>query len=51
MKADGADVVKLFATKSIRDGGAQTMTTEQIQAACGEAKTLGLRTLVHAHAS
>jgi imidazolonepropionase-like amidohydrolase len=43
--------VKLFATKSIRDGGAQTMTTEQIQAACGEAKAVGLRTLVHAHAS
>ncbi len=50
-KAEGADVVKMFATKSIRDGGDQTMTTEQIQAACGEAKALGLRTLVHAHAS
>ncbi len=51
MKADGADVVKLFATKSIRDGGAQSMTDEQIQAACGEAKALGLRSVVHAHAS
>ena len=37
MKADGADVVKLFATASIRDGGKMTMTPEQIQAACGEA--------------
>src|SRR5712692_8275779 len=51
MKADGADVVKLFATKSIRDGGGQSMTDEQIQAACGEAKVLGLRAVVHAHAS
>jgi imidazolonepropionase-like amidohydrolase len=47
----GADFIKLFATKSIRDGGAQTMTDAQIQAACGEANKLGLRTLVHAHAS
>ena len=51
MKADGADVIKLFATKSIRDGGAQSMTDEQIQATCGEAKALGLRSVVHAHAS
>lgn len=48
MKADGADLVKLFATASIRDGGKMTMTPEQIAAACGEANRLGLRTLVHA---
>ena len=46
--ADGADVVKLFATKSIREGGAQTMTDEQIRAACDAARSLGKRTLVHA---
>jgi imidazolonepropionase-like amidohydrolase len=46
--ADGADFVKLFATKSIREGGAQTMSDEQIQAACGEAKALGKRAIVHA---
>jgi imidazolonepropionase-like amidohydrolase len=51
MKEDGADVIKLFATKSIRDGGAQSMTDEQIQATCGEATALGLRSVVHAHAS
>ncbi len=51
MKADGADVVKLFATASIRDGGAQTMSDAQIQATCGEATALGLRSVVHAHAS
>ena len=48
-KAAGADVIKLFASGSIRDGGRQTMTDEQLQAACGEAKTIGLRTAVHAH--
>jgi imidazolonepropionase-like amidohydrolase len=51
LKKDGADVVKLFATASIRDGGKQTMTTEQINAACGEAKAQGLRAVVHAHAT
>ena len=47
----GADVIKLFATKSVREGGAQTMTDAQIQAACGEATALGKRSVVHAHAS
>jgi imidazolonepropionase-like amidohydrolase len=51
LKADGADVVKIFASKSIRDGGGQTMTDEQLAAACGEAKAQGLRTMVHAHAA
>lgn len=48
-KQEGADFIKLFASKSIREGGAQTMTDEQLQAACGEAKSLGMRTIVHAH--
>ena len=47
----GADLIKLFASKSIRDGGARTMTDAQLEAACGEAKALGLRTLVHAHSA
>jgi imidazolonepropionase-like amidohydrolase len=51
MKADGADVVKLFATASIRDGGKMTMTPEQINAACSEAKAQGLRAVVHAHSA
>lgn len=50
-KADGADVVKLFASASIRDGGRQTMSDAQIQAACGEAKAQGLRAIVHAHSA
>ncbi len=48
-KAQGADLIKIFASKSIRDGGAPTLSREQLDAACGEAKSLGLRTLVHAH--
>jgi imidazolonepropionase-like amidohydrolase len=47
-KADGADVIKLFATAGMGSGGAQTMTDAQIQAVCGEAKNVGLRALVHA---
>lgn len=50
-KAQGADFIKIFASKSIREGGAQTMTDAQLQAACGEANKLGMRTLVHAHAA
>jgi len=50
-KQAGADLIKLFASKSIRDGGARTMTDAQLEAACGEAKALGLRTLVHAHSA
>ena len=49
LKTDGADVVKIFASASIRDGGKQTMTEDQLQAACGEARMQGLRTMVHAH--
>ena len=48
-KQQGADFIKIFASKSIREGGAQTLSDAQLQAACGEAKTLGLRTIVHAH--
>jgi imidazolonepropionase-like amidohydrolase len=51
VKADGADLVKLFASKSSREGGGQTMTDAQIQAACAEAKAVGLRSWVHAHSA
>jgi len=48
-KADGADAIKIFASRSIRDGGGTTMSADQLGALCGEAKSLGLRTVVHAH--
>ena len=51
LKADGADVIKIFASKSIREGGGQTLSDEQLQAACGEAKAQGLRSVVHAYRS
>jgi imidazolonepropionase-like amidohydrolase len=50
-KAEGADVIKIFASASIRDNGAQTLSDEQLQAACGEAKAQGMRTMVHAHSA
>jgi imidazolonepropionase-like amidohydrolase len=50
-KQQGADLIKIFASKSIREGGTRTMTDAQLEAACGEAKALGLRTLVHAHST
>jgi len=51
LKVQGANLIKLFATASIRDGGKMTMTVDQINATCGEAKKVGLRAIVHAHAS
>ena len=48
-KAQGADVIKIFASASIRDGGAQTLSDAQLAAICGEAKAQGMRTMVHAH--
>ena len=51
LKSQGADLIKLFASKSIREGGGVTMTQGQLDAACGEASLLGLRTLVHAHSA
>jgi imidazolonepropionase-like amidohydrolase len=50
-KAEGADFIKIFASQSIRDGGKQTLSQEQLDAICGEAKAQGMRTLVHAHSA
>ena len=46
--AEGADLIKVFATKSIREGGGPTLTQAQVDAACGEANALGKRAIVHA---
>ena len=48
-KLAGADVIKIFASKSIRQGGGLTLSQEQLNAACDEAKKQGLRTPVHAY--
>lgn len=50
-KAQGADLIKIFASASIREGGQQTLSDSQLVALCGEAKAQGLRTLVHAHSA
>jgi imidazolonepropionase-like amidohydrolase len=49
LKANGADLIKIFASGSGRDGGQTTLSPEQLAAACGEAKAQGLRSMVHAH--
>lgn len=49
LKADGADVIKIFAGGSMRDGGKMNVSDAQLVALCSEAKSQGLRTAVHAH--
>ena len=51
LKANGADVIKFFASGSIRDGGKMNVQQAQLDAVCGEAKTVGLRSVIHAHDS
>ena len=48
-KTAGADLIKIFASQSIRQGGGMTLSQEQLNAACDEARKQGLRTLVHAY--
>ncbi|HVS12824.1 MAG TPA: amidohydrolase family protein [Thermoanaerobaculia bacterium] len=48
-RSEGADVIKIFASASIRVGGSPTLAQEQLDAACGEARALGVRSAVHAH--
>jgi imidazolonepropionase-like amidohydrolase len=48
-KEAGADLIKIFASASIRQGGGMTISQEQLNAACDEAKKQGLRTIVHAY--
>src|SRR5713101_4531716 len=46
-KEAGADLIKIYASGGMTRG-TMTMSQEQLDAACDEAKKLGLRTLVHA---
>ncbi len=48
-KAAGADLIKIFASKSIRQSGGMSLSQQQLSAACDEARKQGLRTLVHAY--
>jgi imidazolonepropionase-like amidohydrolase len=47
-KERGADLIKVFAAGGMRQGG-MTLSQEQLNAACDEARKQGLRTLVHAY--
>ncbi len=49
LAGERADVVKVFASQSIRSGGGPTMSQEQMDSICGEAKKQHLRVAVHAH--
>jgi imidazolonepropionase-like amidohydrolase len=47
-KEAGADLIKIFASGGMTRGG-MTLSQEQLNAACDEARKLSLRTLVHAY--
>jgi imidazolonepropionase-like amidohydrolase len=47
-KEAGADLIKIYASGGARQGR-MTLSQEQLNAACDEAKKQGLRTLVHAY--
>ena len=46
---NGADIIKIFASGSIREGGKPTLSQDQLNAICSEAKKAGLRAVVHAY--
>jgi imidazolonepropionase-like amidohydrolase len=48
LKSAGADVIKIFASTGLGSGGKPTFSQEQLDAVCGEAKAVGLRSVVHA---
>jgi imidazolonepropionase-like amidohydrolase len=50
-KAQGADLIKIFASKSERVGAGPTITEEQLRVLCGEAASVALRSMVHAYRS
>ena len=47
-RAEGAALIKLFASGGLGEPGERTMSDAQLAAACGEATAQGLRTVVHA---
>ena len=50
-KEQGADLIKIFASKSQRVGATPTITEDQLRVLCDEAKAVGLRSMVHAYRS
>jgi len=50
-KAQGADLIKIFASSSQRVGATPTFTEAQLKILCDEARAVGLRSMVHAYRS
>jgi imidazolonepropionase-like amidohydrolase len=50
-KAQGADLIKIFASSSQRVGATPTVTEAQLRVLCDEARAVGLRSMVHAYRS
>jgi len=50
-KAQGADLIKIFASSSQRVGATPTLTEAQLKILCDEARAVGLRSMVHAYRS
>ncbi|MHB1328826.1 MAG: amidohydrolase family protein [Gemmatimonadales bacterium] len=47
--AAGADLIKVFASARLADGGRPTFRAPQLEAICREARAAGVRSFVHAH--
>lgn len=50
-QVEGADLIKIFASGSQREGAKPTFTEAQLKILCDEAHKLGLRSMVHAYRS
>lgn len=50
-KANGADLIKIFASSSQRVGAKPTFSEAQLKVLCDEARAVGLRSMVHAYRS
>ena len=50
-KAEGADLIKIFASNSQRVGAGPTFAERQLKVMCDEAKAIGMRAMVHAYRS
>lgn len=51
LKSQTADLIKAFVSTGLSDADDETMSAEQLQAVCDEARAAGLRTIVHAQTS
>ena len=50
-KAQGADLIKIFASASQRVGATPTLTAAQLKLLCDEVRAQGMRSMVHAYRS